>query len=102
MVLALVAEKSDAKLPPAHKTCSLLRDVHELLQRDARGEQVKVRLPKSRFKPTADKLEALVGALNQEHGLDAARRWFDATFDPLIKAGTQSNRQRTMRCVYIN
>ncbi|VDB83262.1 unnamed protein product [Peniophora sp. CBMAI 1063] len=95
MVLALVAEKSDSRLPVAYKTCSFLHDVQELLERQKRGEQVKVRLPKARFKPTADKLEALAAALHMAHGLDAARQWFDSTFEPLIEAGIESTRQRT-------
>ncbi|KZV70800.1 hypothetical protein PENSPDRAFT_434475 [Peniophora sp. CONT] len=99
MVLALVAEKSDEKLPAAHQTCSLLSEVHELLQRDKRGEQVKVKLPKSRFKPTADRYEALAAELHLTHGLDAARRWFNATFDPLIRAGMESSRPRAPSAV---
>ncbi|KZV63417.1 hypothetical protein PENSPDRAFT_757959 [Peniophora sp. CONT] len=95
LVLAMVAEKCDIKLISRTNFHSVLGLVKDLLKRDERGVKVKVAIPRSQFKPIADRYEAVIGALSTRIGMDGACRWVETAFEPLVIAGLEGYNSRT-------
>ncbi|KZV63418.1 hypothetical protein PENSPDRAFT_738785 [Peniophora sp. CONT] len=98
LVLALLAEKSDPDLTSYANKPSILDVVNGLLERDQRSEKVAVMsVPRSAYKPLADRFEALLGHLSELISNDAAHQWVLATFEPLIAAGLAADKLEAAR-----
>lgn len=95
LVLAMLAERCDKRLLSRIKFRSVVELVRELLERDERGEKIRLAIPRSQFKPIADRYEAVIGALCFRVGMDGACRWVETAFEQLITAGLNGYNSRS-------
>ena len=82
----MLAERCGEKLVPHAQEALASQRITDLLQQDEYVEKAKAATPvRKQLKPYADRIRAVLGALHDSQGADAASEWIRITFKPLVR-----------------